>query len=48
MALLGGSISAGGDVHVAKTESYFGQTAVRPGPCPCSASGVAYTSCRMA
>lgn len=33
MVLLGGSISAGGDVHVAKTESYFGQTAVRPGPC---------------
>lgn len=32
MVLLGGSISAGGDVHVAKTESYFGQTAVRPTP----------------
>lgn len=48
MVLLGGSISAGGDVHVAKTESYFGQTAVPPGPRLCSASGVSYTSCRMA
>ena len=48
MVLLGGSISAGGDVHVAKTESYFGQTAVRPGPRLCAASGVSYTNCRMA
>ncbi len=32
--VLGGSISAGGDTHVAKKESYFAQATVRPPPFP--------------